>query len=267
MAYALEVWTKVYTIIQTNAMLIWEIIKIVFNIAVTIVSTTLNTINDIVKRIWGFIYGIIKDNMGLIELVATTAWNSIKNTIDLALGVIQGIITTALGIITGDWDKAKEGISLIVSSLTEYVQKQFDNLKNFVTTIGPEMLEAAKSIGSAIVEGIANGINAGVSWIVDAARGAAQSALNAAKGLLGIQSPSKVFEKEIGGNIIDGMVIGLRNVDPVQRAMSDLISSITPSNNSGATNNTTNWNVNINTTQPTSNVLSGLALRQQLIGG
>jgi 16S rRNA (guanine(527)-N(7))-methyltransferase RsmG len=63
------------------------------------------------------------------------------------------------------------------------------------------------------------------------------------------------------------LALGLKNVDPVQRAMSDLISSIVPSNNSGATNNTTNWNVNINTTQPTSNVLSGLALRQQLIGG
>jgi phage-related protein/flagellar biosynthesis chaperone FliJ len=263
---ATDIWTKVYNIIKTSVQLIGAIITNVFTVGSTIISTMLGIIQTIVVKVWGFIVGFITTNSDTIKLVVDTLWNGIKNTIDLVLGVIQGIVTAALGIITGDWDKAKEGISTIVESLVTFVRAQFDNLKTFVTTIGPEMLEAAKSIGTAIIDGIANGISNGAQTIVSAAKGAAKSALDAAKGFLGINSPSKVFEMQVGANIIEGMALGLRDIDPIQRAMSDLVSSIVPST-SGASQTNTNWNVTINTTQPTSNVLSGLALRQQLIGG
>ena len=63
-------------------------------------------------------------------------------------------------------------------------------------------------VGLDIIKGIANGITAGVSWIVNAARSAAEAAVSAAKGFLGEHSPSTVF-MGIGENLMKGFAIGI----------------------------------------------------------
>ena len=73
------------------------------------------------------------------------------------------------------------------------------------------------SFGSAILD-----IDWG-SMIVDAAKEAASSALKAAKNALGIHSPSRVFETEVGKMIDLGLAAGIdNNVSPVQNSMRDL---------------------------------------------
>ena len=59
-----------------------------------------------------------------------------------------------------------------------------------------------------LMRGLVNGIKAGISWVVNAARNVAQQAVNAAKGALGIHSPSRVF-KEIGAYTMEGFGIGI----------------------------------------------------------
>ena len=79
------------------------------------------------------------------------------------------------------------------------------------------------SLGSNIIRGIANGIANGASAIVSAAKNAASSALNAAKNFLGIHSPSKVFEDQVGEEIPEGMALGIeKNTDYVTKAMQGL---------------------------------------------
>ena len=58
------------------------------------------------------------------------------------------------------------------------------------------------------MQGIANGIKAGASWIADAARDAAKAALDAAKGFLGIHSPSRVMADEVGLPMAQGLAAG-----------------------------------------------------------
>ena len=75
-------------------------------------------------------------------------------------------------------------------------------------------------LGSNIIQGIVNGLRAGVDWITSAARDVAQKAKDAAKNLLGIESPSKVFRDEVGKMIDKGLAIGIdRNaVDVIESA-------------------------------------------------
>ena len=75
-------------------------------------------------------------------------------------------------------------------------------------------------IGSGIVSGIANGIRSGIGWIADAARQAAQRALDAAKSFLGIRSPSRLAAREIGGPFMMGFGIGA--LDVLDRTMRDV---------------------------------------------
>jgi hypothetical protein len=73
-------------------------------------------------------------------------------------------------------------------------------------------------VGDSIVSGIANGISSGAGKIISAAKDAALDALNAAKRALGIASPSKVFEMEIGQNIAIGMAKGITRSAPMVAA-------------------------------------------------
>jgi phage-related protein len=66
------------------------------------------------------------------------------------------------------------------------------------------------AVGTGIVQGIAAGITAGASFIADAAKNAAQHALDAAKGFLGIQSPSTVAAAEIGLPLAQGIGVGIQ---------------------------------------------------------
>ena len=66
------------------------------------------------------------------------------------------------------------------------------------------------SVGMNIITGIASGISGAVGNLIDAALGAAGDALEAVKGWLGIESPSKRARDEIGRYIPAGIGVGIR---------------------------------------------------------
>ncbi len=81
-------------------------------------------------------------------------------------------------------------------------------------------------IGINIISGIKNGIVGAAGTIADAAKDAAQGALNGVKGLLGIHSPSRVFENEVGKMIDLGLAEGIENnAGQVTDAMKELSDS------------------------------------------
>ena len=64
------------------------------------------------------------------------------------------------------------------------------------------------SIGSQIVQGIANGISGAAGVVVNKITGVVGGAIDAAKNLLGIHSPSRVFRK-IFGYVMQGAALGI----------------------------------------------------------
>ena len=61
------------------------------------------------------------------------------------------------------------------------------------------------AVGRSIIDGIINGVKNAASSLAKTAANAAKSALTAAKSALGINSPSRVFEQEVGMQIGAGM--------------------------------------------------------------
>lgn len=85
----------------------------------------------------------------------------------------------------------------------------------------------AEAVGKNISEGIARGITSGTPAIKSAARKAANEALKAAKAELGIHSPSKVFEDEVGLQSDKGLAKGLiKGIPEVKKAATDLASKL-----------------------------------------
>lgn len=147
------------------------------------------------------------------------------------------------------------------------------NLNDSMTALFDEVHEESinfaasfSEVGTSMMDGIVAGINDGKSAVIDAAVSAASAAYQASKDELDIASPSKLFRKEIGGNIMKGWALGIEDGIPelvksmeeatysaerasdigVSSAISGLSRTIQSGSNSsnGVTNITVNWGEN-----------------------
>ena len=66
------------------------------------------------------------------------------------------------------------------------------------------------SIGSSIVEGVWNGIVSATGWFYSQVESFFSNLVDSAKSFLGINSPSKVFAKEVGHGIPEGVGLGVK---------------------------------------------------------
>lgn len=111
-----------------------------------------------------------------------------------------------------------EGGRAVINFIVNAIRGMFTAIPSALTSIGSAAVSAFKSInwwdvGANVIKGIVNGLSSNVSWIVDAAKNAAKKALDAAKNLLGISSPSKVFRDEVGKMIPRGMALGISDAE------------------------------------------------------
>ena len=133
-------------------------------------------------------------------------------------------------------------VSGIVSAMSNFVSSVISGFVNAVSQVQSGMQRAYSTIvgfvgqfasaGMDLMRGLVRGIMNGMSWVVNAARNVAKSAVNAAKSALGIHSPSRVF-KEIGGYTMQGFGIGIdKEGRSVASGMGSMAQSITDAFNS-----------------------------------
>lgn len=83
------------------------------------------------------------------------------------------------------------------------------------------------SVGRSMIDGITAGVNAGASGLVNAMVAAVESAVAAAKAAADIHSPSKVFRRVIGLNIMRGWALGVEDGEPlVSQSVVDAMESL-----------------------------------------
>lgn len=124
---------------------------------------------------------------------------------------LSGVISTVVG-----W------VSQFASNATSAASKFASNLIDGLASIPGQVT----SIGSNIIQGMVNGVTGAAGRLIDSVKGAVDDAINAAKNLLGIHSPSRVFRK-IGQYTMQGAALGvdddadvlLRSTDNAMRGM------------------------------------------------
>lgn len=153
----------------------------------------------------------------------------------LAVGFIQNIpyFLTQIGTLLGQMiSTIASNFPKLVSSGGSMLLKIIAGFINGITNISSAVKKAVDSfksnfrdvdwgeLGTNIIKGIVNGITGGIGKLVTAAKNVAKNALDAAKEALGIHSPSRVFELEVGKMIDLGLAAGIeRNLKPVQTSM------------------------------------------------
>lgn len=106
---------------------------------------------------------------------------------------LSGVISTVVG-----W------VSQFASNATSAASQFASNLINGLASIPGQVA----SIGSNIIQGMVNGVTGAAGKLIDAVKGAVDDAIGAAKNLLGIKSPSRVFRK-IGQYTMQGAALGV----------------------------------------------------------
>lgn len=106
---------------------------------------------------------------------------------------LSGAISTVVGWVT-------QFASNATSAASQFGQGLRDGLAAIPGTLG--------NIGANIIQGLVNGVTGAAGRLVDAIKGAVGDAIQGAKNLLGIASPSKLFKK-FGYFTMEGMRIGI----------------------------------------------------------
>lgn len=151
--------------------------------------------------------GLIEAIPRLVENVPkiiSAIWNAIKNTNWLELG--KSIITS---LINGLISMAKS----LLSAVGQLVKNIWEGFKNINW----------KEVGSNIIDGIKNGVKNAASNLINSVKDAAKRALDGVKNFLGIHSPSRVFEMQVGEMIPLGAAEGITNEsDSVKAAVKQM---------------------------------------------
>lgn len=160
------------------------------------------------------IFAIVNRTWRRIWSITQTVWNTIKAVISSIVKAVVSVIRTVWGAIDGVvkaiWNAALNVVRTILGRIRQEVMDRFNAVKSFLSGFIGVVRGLASGIGRAIIEGILSGLGGLLGAVKNKITDGLKGALDAAKGFLGIGSPSKLFEFEVGKPMAQGIQEGFR---------------------------------------------------------
>lgn len=193
---------------------------------IVVMDSLLNAIIRLTPKI---VEALLRMLTMMLQRMAAYVPRMVAAGLQMLTGILNGIANNIGKIVTAATNVVVGFINGIANNLPKIVQSGFNLIIKFINSLSTAIDNNAAAIGTAagklavaIVKGIVKGILAGVGEVLKAAKSLAKSALDGAKNFLGINSPSKEFEK-IGNYVNDGFRKGLDgNKKQVYDAFNDL---------------------------------------------
>lgn len=165
----------------------------------------------------------------VITSVVTWVANMAENAVNAGSQFISGIaefLSALPGNVTS-W--LSDVISIVVGWVSRFARKATSAATQFASNLIDGLAsipDKVTSIGSNIIQGLVKGVTGAAGKLINAVKGAVGDAIEGAKNLLGIHSPSRVFRK-IGQYTMQGAALGvdddadvlLRSTDNAMRGM------------------------------------------------
>lgn len=147
-----------------------------------------------------------------IQNVTSWASNMRAKAIQAGRSFINGVVNGVKSLPS----KVQQTLSNVINKLTSWVSKMHskgvqgaNQLKSGVVNTARSIPSQMVSIGANIVNGVWNGIQSMRSSFVSKVRSFFKGIVDGAKSALGIHSPSKVFDEQVGQNIVKGVIQGV----------------------------------------------------------
>ena len=187
----------------------------------------------------------------MVEAIGSISSETDVGIIDILAGALK-VLGAVLGFVVGAIGVFVAGVALIGASLWAAA----NDVVNFKATLDSELGglvgdalswfqdvdQQFAEVGGSIVGGVADGIISGKDEVISAITGIANDAVAAAKSILGIASPSRVFRR-IGEQVMAGYAEGVEGGMPVVRqTIEAAVRPVQPSQQSYSSTTTNNRN-------------------------
>jgi tape measure domain-containing protein len=219
-------------VVNTVGTVVTEFINAVANKATDIANSGTTAL---VKFLSGMTNNLVKITTAVGTLI-TTFVNAVSNN---ASRVVSAGANSIIRFVTGLGQHAGRIVTAGVTVVINFIQGIANNairlaraaadiLISFLNSLAavieeksPELRAAGARVAGAIVDGMTGGLAGRAGDVAGAINGIVSTPLNAAKSLLGINSPSTVF-MDIGKNVVEGFAIGLSRIAPISHAADKL---------------------------------------------
>lgn len=194
-----------------------ELIPAAVDAVITVVATLIDNIDMLIDAAIAIIMALAD---GLIE--------SLPKLIEKAPVIIANLVSA---IITNAPKLLAAAVELIIS-LSTGLEENFRNILNKVGGwINDNIIQPIKdkvsdfvSAGGDLIKGVWDGISDKAKWLWDKVSGFFTSLTDKIKNFFGIDSPSKLFADEVGGNLAAGVGVGFaKQMKTVAKQMNDSI--------------------------------------------
>lgn len=205
------------------------VVVTVFGVIAEVISSAMTIIQGIIQVVTGIITGNWDQVWTGLGNILSGVWDLIVSVVSGSVKLVGSLIDAALSFIGALWDGAWTGISSFLAdtwnNITKGVEKGIGAVLDFFSGLWGKITKAmgdlsAKmlDVGKDLMAGLAKGISGAVEAVRKAISDAIGGAIDFAKDLLGIHSPSRVF-MEIGDFTAQGMAVGLtKGAKHVQKA-------------------------------------------------
>ena len=217
------------------------VINAVFPFIQTVVTSVMNVVNAIITTVLAAINGDWSGVWEGIQNIVSSVWNGIQSIVSGAINAVSGVISSVLngisGIFSSVWNGIRGAVSSAWSGITSTVSSGVSSMMSFITSIPSRIMGVFSGAGSwllsagqNIIQGLINGITNAIGGAISAVKNAVGGIIDGAKSMLGIHSPSKVFDREIGRMIPAGLGRGVsENERAATRPVEDMVNSLLPS--------------------------------------
>lgn len=227
-----KIWTSIIETISDSALV--NAIKEVFGSIKDTIINVFKAMIDNVSNAWDTIKGYVTDSS-----IWNTAINTFQNFVNSFISIFSKIAQTindvwndvidftvnAFKIVAEDM---KEMFNEVVDWIPGKIGQIVDGIKVFWTDVYEYLSnQDLYSIGRNIITSLADGIKSAMNKVVNSVKNVASGLTDAAKKVLGINSPSKVFAG-IGTNISEGLEKGIESKeDSLKNTMTSIKDKLT----------------------------------------
>lgn len=184
------------------------------------ITNVINYIKELPSKIWEWLQNTMRKISEFFTNAVNTAKTKASEFLNNVINVIKNLPSQMGNWLSNVIQKVIAWGSDMVSKGRQAASDLFNVIVNKVKEIPGQML----SIGGNIVSGIWNGISGSIGWITSKVREFARGVLDGIKSALGIHSPSKVFEEQVGKNMALGVGEGfMKAMENVKKDMDKAI--------------------------------------------
>lgn len=240
-------------------------------VTTTIRSTVTTTFNAVQEAVTSVMNSVSSTTSSILQSVSSTfssAWDEVRSTVSAALlsvqSTVSGTMNAVLSAVQSGVDSVVNAFRSGFNSLAGIVSSAMSTVSGAISSGLSTALSAAQglivrftNIGTQIAEGIATGIRQAAGRLAQEAVNAVQNALSSAAQALGIASPSKVSEEEIGEPIGQGITLGtIKALDTLAGDVSQAIDGAFSAIGDGLPDITANVGFNDTTDTPSTTTIN-----------